>query len=154
MQLISDANVLIDMHEGGLLESMFRLSDSFCVPDILYAEELEAHYPNLPALGLVILALSGDGVEHAIILKQHYPGPSMNDLFALELARENGCSLLSGDRRLKVAAEKEGIIVRGTIWLVERLIMEEVLTITGARIAYKKMKALPQMEWVDYRNPL
>lgn len=38
--LISDANVLIDMEVGGLIELMFKLPFEFQTPDILFEEEL------------------------------------------------------------------------------------------------------------------
>jgi len=41
MLLISDANILIDMADGGLLQAMFRLEETFAVPDVLFEEELE-----------------------------------------------------------------------------------------------------------------
>ena len=47
MLLISDANILIDMEVGGLLEAIFRLDETFAVPDVLYSEELEEHHANL-----------------------------------------------------------------------------------------------------------
>ncbi len=34
--LISDANILIDMEEGGLLEAMFRWSYDYATPDSLF----------------------------------------------------------------------------------------------------------------------
>lgn len=45
--LVSDANILIAMEEGGLLVSMFSLECQFIIPDILFVEELaelHAHY--------------------------------------------------------------------------------------------------------------
>jgi|GEM_PF-3477377 hypothetical protein len=36
MLLISDANILIDMADGGLLEKMSRLPEKFAVPDVLF----------------------------------------------------------------------------------------------------------------------
>jgi hypothetical protein len=39
--LISDANILIDMEEGELIEEMFRLPYIFSIPDILFYEEME-----------------------------------------------------------------------------------------------------------------
>lgn len=139
MPLISDANVIIDMQEGGILEAMFQLNVSFAVPNTLYEEELEHNHSHLLGLGLEIKVLSGTSVNNAIVLKQQYSSPSMNDLFALELARENDCPLLTGDRALRSAATDEGVELHGTIWLVEQLIREEILTVTMARIAYKKM---------------
>ncbi|MFT5708399.1 MAG: hypothetical protein ACI9ES_002701, partial [Oceanospirillaceae bacterium] len=45
--LISDANILIDMEEGGLLEVMFQLPYDFATPDILFFEELEEEHTHL-----------------------------------------------------------------------------------------------------------
>ncbi len=42
--LISDANVLIDMEDGGLLELMFSLPYQFKVSDMLYRDELETQH--------------------------------------------------------------------------------------------------------------
>lgn len=39
--LISDANILIDMEAGKLLEKLFLLPFNFAIPDILYWEEIQ-----------------------------------------------------------------------------------------------------------------
>ncbi|WP_290649300.1 hypothetical protein [Aquisalimonas sp.] len=53
--LIGDANVLIDMEVGGLLERMFALPHEFATPDALYADELalatQDHSPPPPPDG-------------------------------------------------------------------------------------------------------
>lgn len=51
--LISDANILIDLEEGELLGLLFQLPYQFSVPDILFAEELEAQHAHLPGMGLL-----------------------------------------------------------------------------------------------------
>lgn len=50
--LISDANILIDLEEGGLLRQLFGLPYEFRVPDILFYEELEDQHGYLVDLGL------------------------------------------------------------------------------------------------------
>ena len=42
--LIIDANILIDLEEGQLLEQFFQLPYNFRVPDILFSDELEAQH--------------------------------------------------------------------------------------------------------------
>lgn len=140
MLLISDANVIIDMQDGGLLEAMFQLNETFAVPDMLYAEELEQQQPQLPRLGLQIKSLSGESIARAMALRQRYTGPSTNDLFAFELARECQCPLLTGDMALRKAAESEGVELRGTLWLVEQLVRQRIITVTVAHNAYRKMR--------------
>ena len=55
--LISDANILIDICAGNLLNVMFRLERDFGLPDVLFVEELQAQHPELPGMGLKILTL-------------------------------------------------------------------------------------------------
>lgn len=43
--LISDANILIDLEEGEILDIFFQLPYQFSVPDILFFEELEDRTP-------------------------------------------------------------------------------------------------------------
>ena len=49
--LISDANVLIDIEDGGLTGAMFSLPYQFAVPDILFYEELQKHHNHLLQCG-------------------------------------------------------------------------------------------------------
>lgn len=140
MLLISDANILIDMDVGGLLEAMFRLEEGFAVPDVLYIEELEEQHGELPALGLQVLPLQDEGVEAAMALLDVYHGPSTNDLFALQLARQENCPLLTGDGALREAATTEGVELRGTLWLVEAMVERNIISVDRASAAYDEMK--------------
>jgi hypothetical protein len=77
--LISDANILIDLEEGGLLEVFFRLPYQFSVPDILFAEELEDQHAHLVTMGLGVISLGGEAMRDAAELIQRSKGPSRND---------------------------------------------------------------------------
>lgn len=138
--LISDANILIDVEEGELLESMFRLPFEFCIPDILYHDELEEHHSHLPRLGLHIAELQPETMVDAENLVARYRRPSRNDCFALALARQEGCPLLTGDQELVKAAREEDVKVNGTVWLVEQMVRNGVISVDEARNAYEKMR--------------
>ena len=45
--LISDANILIDMEAGALMDTLFLLPMQFGIPDLLYYEEIEPGSPGL-----------------------------------------------------------------------------------------------------------
>ena len=138
--LISDANILIDMEEGGLLASMFSLDCEFLIPDILFYEELEELHPHLVGMGLKIQPLSSELVARGANLAAQYTKPGRNDLFALALAEHSNCPLLTGDANLRMAAKSENIEVRGTIWLMEQMVCSG-LSFAIARTAYEQMKA-------------
>lgn len=83
--LITDANILIDLEEGELLEVCFHLPYEFQVPDILFHEELKAQHSHLIDLGLSLGELTADSMIYAGKLRGKYLGISMNDCFALAL---------------------------------------------------------------------
>lgn len=139
--LISDTNILIDLEEGGLLEVLFQLPYRFGVPDILFYEELESQHAHLLGMGLIVNELTSDSMLYALELSGRVNGPSRNDCFALALARQEQCPLLSGDRALRNLASQEAVIVMGTIWLVEQMIHQNIITIQQAQDAYELMKA-------------
>ncbi|NWL79580.1 DUF3368 domain-containing protein [Pseudomonas taiwanensis] len=139
--LISDANILIDLEEGQLLEQLFQLPYQFSVPDILYAEELEDQHSHLLDRGLRLGELNPTSMRYALELTARVAGPSRNDCFALALARQEQCPLLSGDLALRKTAEREAVEVRGTVWVVEELIHHQIISIDMARAAYERMRA-------------
>ncbi|WP_218149434.1 hypothetical protein [Marinospirillum celere] len=97
--LISDTNILIDLEEGGLINELFQLPYQFAVPDILFAEELEAHHNHLLAKGLQQRELTPESMDYALQLVEHYSGPSTNDCLALALARQGKARAVPTDNR-------------------------------------------------------
>lgn len=140
MLLISDANILIDMIEGGLIDHMFQLPEEFHVPDILFIEELQQQHQDLLDKGLRIKSMSGDVVMEAYRLRLKYKKPGQNDLNALALAKIEGYPLLTGDWDLREAAQAENVELKGTLWLVERMYKEKLISKKQATEAYGKMQ--------------
>ena len=139
--LVSDANILIDLEEGGLLTAFFDLPYEFTVPDILFYEELEEQHAHLLEMGLAVRELNSETMSYAFTLTQKASGPSRNDCFAIALAKQENCPLLSGDKALRKLADKELIATKGTIWVVDKMVEENLITIEGARLSYEKMKS-------------
>lgn len=139
--LISDANILIDMEEGRLIAPMFKLPYQFVIPDILFEEELEEAHQYLLKAGLQLGELDADAMRDVAGLTQRYNRTSRYDCFALALARARACPLLTGDKALRNAAEQEAVTVKGTLWLVEEMVLCGLLTIAEARFAYGRMNA-------------
>lgn len=140
--LISDANILIDMETGGLIRPMFQLDATFAVPNTLFEEELRGHHSNLLSHGLRSLELSSKTVEYAdqLVAKHLASGASINDLLALALAWQEKCPLLSGDTKLRIAAEQEKIEIHGTLWLIGQMHDARVIVARQAAAAYHRMR--------------
>ncbi len=140
--LISDANIIIDIIAGNLIEAMFSLNYEFGTPDILYAEELEDQHPEIQKAGLKLLELQPKSIETAMEYYENNTASkvSVNDCIALSLAQQEQCTLLTGDAKLRQLAIVEGVRVKGTLWLVRQLVVNAIITIDEAEQAYVKMQ--------------
>ena len=149
--LISDANILIDMEDGDILEQLFLLPIQFAIPDILYREEIEPCRPGLEKMGLNLLEITSEYVSYATTLPNKYGnGPSHNDYLALALAKQEGCPLLTGDKQLKNVANHEDVPTMGTIWLLRSMVEGNIIEVTEALEALKKMiKAGRRLPWIE-----
>jgi len=153
--LISDANVLIDMEAGQLVELMFQLPYEFKVSDMLFKDELSDQHGYLLDLGLIETELMPAGMLEAIRMTAAYARPSRYDCFCLALAKQEGCPLLTGDRDLRAAAESETVECRGTIWLVNELVIHGLIDKPLARQAYERMRdAGSRLPWERAINDL
>ncbi len=153
--LISDANILIDMEEGQLLELMFKLPFQFQTPDMLFADELEELHPHLPGYGLQLGILNDASIHRVSQLVLKYKNTGRYDCMALALAQQEQCTLLTGDQNLTKAAKAEKVETRGSLWLVEQLVQHRIITIESARHSYTQMEANGRrLPWKQARQRL
>lgn len=139
--LISDANIIIDLEAGEILEKLFQLPYQFAMPDVLYEEEIEDGSPYLIGMGLQTLVVESEYVEYAMSLGQHYGDePGFNDRLALALAKQESCPLLTGDRNLRMLASQENAEIRGTLWLLSEVIEFGLLSHEETQQALVRMR--------------
>ncbi|QWF71611.1 hypothetical protein KEF85_03785 [Methylomonas paludis] len=70
--LISDANILIDLEEGGLIAELFQLPFQLQVPDLLFVDELEADHSYLLDYGLQLGELNPASMAEVEVLAAKY----------------------------------------------------------------------------------
>ena len=138
--LISDANILIDMEVGGLIDAMFRLPYTYSTPTMLFEQELRLHPAHLLNKGLQLMELESTSVQRMVNLGSKYTGVSSHDPAALALAEQAQAPLLTGDRKLRQVCLEENIDVHGTVWLVGEMLDAGELTGEQARTAYQRME--------------
>lgn len=120
--LVSDTSVIIDLERGELLESVFRLTVDFAVPDLLFHRELAGPLGDrLLALGLRVEELSPGEVQGATVLRRADASLSLPDTFAFALAQGRQWTLLTGDAGLRRTAEANALDVHGTLWVLDQL---------------------------------
>lgn len=147
---VVDTSILIDMHIGKIVSQFFMLPYTFVAPDVIIAELNEPKGEMLLALGLQQKDLAGEQVKEVIRLRKNYRKPSVNDLFALVLARILVVPLLTNDGSLRKAAIQEKIPVHGTLWILDEMVERKIISHHEAATALKHMcdrrSRLPQDE--------
>ncbi len=137
--LVSDKNILMDWEAAGRLPTLFGWGATLVVPDVLFAQELTSRADRLTRLGLLVLELDERGVRRSQQLVPQYVRLSTNDISALVLAERQVCPLLTGDKALRAAATREGVVVHGTLWLAEEMFKAGVVDVPALKAAFEEM---------------
>ncbi|QSZ66360.1 hypothetical protein RJ40_02020 [Methanofollis aquaemaris] len=135
---VVDANVLFDLVAGGILHDLFSLDCVFLTTDIVVHEVRTVPLTDLR--GLEIRELPGEQVIEMLELRKNYPALSMEDISVMVLARHTGAVLLSGDGPLRKTAREEGVVLHGTLWLMDHLVAGEIVTPSRAARAIETMR--------------
>ncbi|MCX8018458.1 MAG: hypothetical protein N2690_11245, partial [Rhodocyclaceae bacterium] len=92
---------------------------------------------------------------HSILPANNGAKPSHDDYLALALAKQESCTLLTGDANLRIVAKMESVEVMGTIGLLCAMIENQLLTVDEAIEALHKMKAgKRRLPWHDAEKML
>ena len=138
--LISDACVFINMEDGKLTRKMFSLPYQFGTIDFIFKDELEDRHADLLKYGLKLLPQDEKIIELTLKLIMTHKKPSRYDLAALALAKYQSLTLLTDDRDLRNAAQKEKVNLHGSIWIVEELLLHKKIQKKTAIDAFERMK--------------
>jgi len=139
--LVLDTTVCIDLFNGGLVERAASLPYEMALPDVIAAELIHPPGDLFIQCGFSKLQVDENAIVQITVLRERFPRPSTNDLFALHLAKINSCALITGDDALRKAAKEEGVSVHGLLWILDRLIEHKILAPIEAADALEKIIA-------------
>lgn len=147
---ISDTNIWIDFGHAGLLDALFALPFTFVSTDFVVDELNHPAPAGLLALGLVVETLSEEAVAELFGLMDQHGNSSLADVSCYLVAKTQGKPLLTGDGRLRKQAAKDGLEVRGALWLLDQLVAHDIIATAHAAAALQAMldagARLPQAE--------
>lgn len=125
---LTDASLLIDLEKVGGLPLLSHLG-RIHVTDLVREEVAEgAERGTLEVLsrfGVLETQAYEDEIRE---VNQQHKGLSLADASCLVLAKTQDLILLTGDRRLRMAAEGDGLEVHGALWVVKRLVVLSRIT--------------------------
>lgn len=134
----TDANILFDLHYGGILVVGLRPIDCL-VPDLVLAECEQPTAARVRAAGAREATFTPDEVARLMEIRLQDRDLTLADAAVFLLAKREACSILTRDAPLAKLAAGEGIPVEGTLWLVDLLVQEGHLTRGRAEAAVDQM---------------
>jgi predicted nucleic acid-binding protein len=137
--LVTDTNIWIDLENSKILADVFCLPYHFFTTDFAVEEFIHPGWATLQGLGLQTHDLEPEYMLELFLLRQIHRQLSTVDLAALLLARALGASLVTGDRRLNELAKAQGLAVHGVLWILDEMVIHQVLTANQATIALREM---------------
>lgn len=153
--VINDANILIDIVKLELLKEFSNLSFELYTTDFVL-EELNVDQNK------VIQQLVSEGEIHLIktesledlqgiyTLVETSSGLSFEDCSVWYYSKKMSCTLLTGDGKLRKTAKKDGLEVRGIIYILDQMLIQNQLTFNQAikniELLYNLNNRLPKKE--------
>lgn len=130
--LVSDTNIWIDLDRGGLLEAVFSLPHEFVTTDFVWDELHQPSGQSLEGLGLAVESMSAEDIQSLSQLTRDLHNSSLADVSCFHLAQSREWTLLTNDGAVRKAGRKERLDVRGVLWLLDELYLQQV--VSGPRL--------------------
>lgn len=131
INISSDTNIWIVFSSLNHLDWPFRLEAIFFMESEAMDIEIRSPaslLPQLEKLGLHRIHMSIEEMAKAIELIPKHPRLSLYDVHALVLAKTREMLLLTNDKWLRKAAEQEGVVCHGILWLLLELFKKGKIT--------------------------
>jgi hypothetical protein len=124
--IVSDSSCLINLRKASLLDAFFGLPFEVLISNTLFEDELlkftATQKKALLRAGLKVVDIPGSGVLRAREIMTENRHLSIHDSLAYVLAESNeGCILLTSDRRLRELAMANSITVHDMMWVVDEI---------------------------------
>ena len=151
---VKDANILIDLVNGGLLELCLRLPYEFVTTDlVLFQLEVESQWsavqPFVDSGALRTVSLTATEMEEVVADPIHFSLGLVDAQVLWLAAREKGI-LLTGDLPLRQEAERRKVSVHGLLWILTQMVetgtIDPQMAAKALRIMMAKGARLPASE--------
>jgi predicted nucleic acid-binding protein len=151
--VITDVSVFFDLFHLQVLPEFFALELEIHTTDFVYNEITNSAQKSEFAIferskKLHIIKITPDEEDEIRAMRLFRSNKSFPDRTVLWKAKQYNCVLLTCDNRLRKEAEDHGVEVRGSIWVINELISNQIITVT------KGIELLKQIKLVNPRLPM
>lgn len=131
--IITDTNVLFDIIKVGALPEFFNLDYDICttvfvIDEIKPSLQREQVETFIRSKQLTVFEFSGEEVEGIVKFDTVRDLKRFTDKSVIWKSIELKCPMLTGDKKMREVAEKLGIEVHGSIWVIDELIRNQLIS--------------------------
>ena len=151
--VVSDTNIFLDLISVDLLESFFEFpceihTSDFVLGEIKQQKQIKAIQKFEASKKLKVAKFKSPEISEIFELKQgHETKVSFTDCSVWYYAKKINARLITGDGKLRKAAEKDNVLVSGILYIFDNLVEYGVLDRTQAA------KKLAQLVEINPRLP-
>ncbi len=155
--VINDANILIDIVKLELLEEFSNLNFELNTTDFVLEElnpDQNKVIQEFISSGKIQLITTNniEDLQGINNLLESSSGLSFEDCSVWYYSKKMNCTLLTGDGKLRKTAKKDGIEVRGIIYILDQMLVQNQLTLEEAiekiELLYTLNNRLPKNELI------
>jgi predicted nucleic acid-binding protein len=151
--VITDVSVFFDLYHLQVLPEFFALDLEIHTTDFVYNEITNSAQKNDFAIferskKLIIIKITPEEEDDIRDMRLARSNKSFPDRTILWKARQLNCALLTCDNALRKEAEANGLEVRGSIWVINELISNGIISNA------KGIELLKHMKLVNPRLPV
>lgn len=136
---INDANILIDIVQLDLVDAFLSLGFELYTTDFVFAELETTQQQVLKSDKLIIIRPAEADLFAIANMTDLHNGLSFEDCSVWYFAEKMNGVLITGDGRLRTKAKASGIDVKGIIYIIEEIKMQNIL---NTKKCIEKMTAL------------
>ena len=153
--VINDANILIDLVKLELLEEFSSLNFELYTTDFVLEELNLDHNKAIQLLVSaekirIITTENIEDIQGINTLLETSSGLSFEDCSVWYYSKKMNCTLMTGDGKLRKTARKDGIEVRGIIYIIDQMLIQNHLNFEQAiekiESLYSLNNRLPKQE--------
>lgn len=139
---INDANILIDIVHLDLVLPFLALEFELYTTDFVFAELEIEQQKVLSSAQLIKIAAEETEILAIFHLMEQHTGLSFEDCSVWYYAQKMEGILITGDGRLRTKARASGINVKGIIYIIEQIKVQQLVPLATC---IEKMKLLKQL---------
>lgn len=136
--VVSDTNIFLDLFSVDLLTEFFELpyaihTSDFVLGEILQPAQQKAIKPFVKSKKLTVVSFEFSELSEISDLQNNCgTNLSVTDCSVWHHAKKMGALLLTGDSKLRKAAEKDNVLVSGIIYVFDKLVENGILKMQDA----------------------